>query len=118
MSVVRTVIACIVVSSLAIGLAVGQGTFVPRDESAEDYPAGPGREQTFNFCTECHGFKLVAQQGMTRRQWDEALVWMGVRHRMPKLEGNDRKVVLDYLGASFPPRTRGQSGWKSPFIKE
>lgn len=84
----------------------------------EEYPAGAGREQTFNFCTECHGFKIVAQQGMTRQQWDESLVWMGVRHRMPKLEGNERKAVLDYLTASFPPRTRGQGGWKNPFIRE
>ena len=39
--------------------------FTPRDENPEDFPAGPGRDDTFYACTGCHGFKLVAQQGMT-----------------------------------------------------
>jgi hypothetical protein len=47
--------------------------FTPRDESPEQYPAGPGRDETFYACTACHGFMLVAQQGMSRRQWDETL---------------------------------------------
>ena len=42
--------------------------FVPRDENPEDYPAGAGRDDTFYSCTACHGFKLIAQQGMSRRQ--------------------------------------------------
>jgi len=104
-------------AAFASGPAFGQSTFVPSEERADEYPPGPGRETTFNFCTECHGFKLVAQQGMTRQQWDDALVWMAQWHRMPQLEGNERKTVLDYLASAFPPRTRRQGGWKNPFIK-
>ncbi len=47
--------------------------FVPRDENPEDFPAGTGRDDTFYACTACHGFKLVAQQGMNRRQWEDSL---------------------------------------------
>ena len=39
-------------------------TFTPTDEAPEDYPAANGREETFYACTACHGFKLVAQQGI------------------------------------------------------
>ena len=94
--------------------AVAQPAFTPRDERPEDYPAGEGRDQTFFTCTACHGFKIVAQQGQSRRQWDETLDWMTQRHNMPRLGDNDRKVVLDYLEASFPPRTAPR-GFQNPF---
>jgi hypothetical protein len=40
--------------------------FIPSDETPEQFPAGPGREDTFYACTACHGFKIVAQQGTAR----------------------------------------------------
>lgn len=61
----------------------------------------------------------MAQQGMNRRQWDESLTWMTQKHTMPPLEGNDRKIVLDYLEATFPPRTApGGRGSPNPFLKQ
>ena len=45
--------------------------FVPREENPEDLPAGAGRDDAFYACTACHGFKLIAQQGMSRRQWED-----------------------------------------------
>jgi hypothetical protein len=89
-------------------------SFVPTDESAEDLPAGTGREETFYLCTPCHGFKIVAQQGMTRTQWDDSLNWMTARHGMNPIEGDDRKLVLDYLEQHYPPATRGSP---NPFLK-
>ena len=91
--------------------------FTPRDESAADYPAGPGREETFITCTPCHGFRIVAQQGQTRAQWDDTINFMSQRHNMPKLRGNDRAIVLDYLAVAFPPR-RAPTGWQNPFQKK
>jgi hypothetical protein len=90
--------------------------FTPTDEKPEDYPAGPGRDDTYYACTPCHGFKLVAQQGQTRRQWDDTLDWMTSRHNMPALAGSQRKVILDYLEATYPPRTAPR-GWQNPFQK-
>ncbi len=89
--------------------------FTPSDEKPEDFPAGPGRDDTFYFCTACHNFKLVAQQGMTRRQWEESLQWMTDKHNMPPLPPKDRDIVLNYLEATFPPRTPANRGWQSPF---
>jgi hypothetical protein len=86
----------------------------PPEEQPEQYPDGPNRENTFYFCTACHSFRIVAQQGMSRERWDESLTWMVDRHNMPKVEGEDRAKILDYLAAAFPERTQ-PGGWKNPF---
>jgi mono/diheme cytochrome c family protein len=103
--------------ALSAGLA-GAQTFTPRDESPEDFPAGQGRDETFYTCTACHGFKLVAAQGMNRRQWDDSINWMMEKHRMPPLDTKEREIVLNYLEATFPPRApSGGGGFQNPFMK-
>ena len=103
---------------LWIAPAMAQSTFTPRDESPEDFPAGAGRDETFYACTACHGFKLVAQQGMTRAQWDDSINLMIRRHNMPPPDDKDRAVVLNYLEATYPPRApAARGGWQNPFAK-
>jgi hypothetical protein len=93
--------------------------FTPREENPEDYPAGPGRDDTFYACTPCHGFKLVAQQGMNRRQWEESLNWMTEKHNMPRLEGKERDLILGYLEKHYPPKASvPDRGWRSPFAPQ
>ena len=100
---------------LVVGPAAAQApAFTPSDEKPEDYPAGTGRDDTFYACTPCHGFKVVAAQGQSRRQWDDTLDWMTQKHNMPRPRDADRKILLDYLEAAFPPRTR-PGGWQNPF---
>jgi curli biogenesis system outer membrane secretion channel CsgG len=95
--------------------AAAQTTRVgPAAEAPEQYPAHPNREDAFYFCTACHGFKIVAAQGMSRQRWDESLSWMVERHNMPDVQGEDRKKILDYLASAFPERTE-PGGWKNPF---
>ena len=107
--------------ALAILVSAGgslaqQPQFAPRDESPEDFPAGPGRDDTFYACTACHNFKLVAQQGMTRRQWEDSLQWMTDRHGMSPLKPDEQKVVLDYLESTYPPRAPvNRGGFQNPF---
>jgi hypothetical protein len=90
----------------------------PKDETPEQYPPGPHREDAFYFCTACHGFRIVAAQGMSRARWDESLTWMTERHNMPKLEGQEREKILDYLATAFPERQRAPGGWRSPFAPQ
>ena len=95
-----------------------QSTFTPREESPEEFVAGPGRDETFYTCTACHGFKLVAQQGMTRAQWEDSINLMIRRHNMPVLDDKDRATVLGYLEAAYPPRLPAARGnWQNPFAK-
>jgi hypothetical protein len=86
----------------------------PPEEKPEQYPDGPNREDTFYFCTACHSFKIVAQQGMSRQRWDETLDFMVSRHKMVEVQGVEREKILDYLAVAFPERT-APGGWKNPF---
>ncbi len=88
-----------------------------QEEQPEHYPDGPNREDTFYFCTACHGFKIVAQQGMSRARWNETFDFMVTRHKMPDVQGADREKMLDYLERAFPER-RQPGGWKNPFAPE
>ena len=85
------------------------------DRGIDDFPEGKGREETANMCAACHSGRLVSQQGMTRPQWDETLDVMTERHKMPKLEGDERALILDYLAAAFAPKAR--RGTPNPFLK-
>lgn len=112
---------CLLIAALAVigaGSSFGQSPqFVPRDETPDEFPAGAGRDETFFACTACHNFKLVAAQGMNRRQWEDSLDWMVTKHNMPRLDEADRKMVLDYLETTFPPRAPATGGWQNPFLK-
>jgi len=89
--------------------------FAPREERPEDLPAGAGREETFGLCTACHGYRVVANQGMTREQWDATLAWMTERHNMPDVQGAERDLILDYLAAPHPPKAPARGGFRNPF---
>jgi len=89
-------------------------------DSAEALPEGPGREESFYTCGACHSFQVVVRQGMSRTMWDDTLNLMVERHGMPKLEEDERALILNYLSKHFPETTGssgGQGGWKNPFIK-
>jgi cytochrome c553 len=84
------------------------------DDAAAGLPDAKGRDETVTFCGACHSMNIVRQQGMTRPRWDETLDWMVERHAMPKLEGEDRELILDYLALAFPPKKRERP---NPFLK-
>ncbi len=102
-------------AALTLGVVLA-GAARADDRGIEDFPAGPGREETANLCAACHTGRLVSQQGMTRAQWDETLDIMTARHQMPKLEGDERRLILDYLSSAFAPKAR--RGSPNPFLKE
>jgi hypothetical protein len=106
---------------LAIGLSLAPAgaQFRPSDETPDELPAGPGREETFYACTACHNFKLVAAQGLTRAGWEESLNLMVRKHNMPALDAKDRDVVLNYLETAYPPRAPAAGrGWQNPFMQK
>lgn len=117
---VKTVRPLLLAASLMFfcGAAIAQPqTFEPREETPEEFPDLPGRDDTFYSCTACHAFKLVAQQGMSRHRWDSTLDLMTDRHGMPKVEGQERAAILDYLEKAFP-EAAAPRGWQNPFLKQ
>jgi mono/diheme cytochrome c family protein len=109
------ILGAFLLAAFAASVVAQPKTFTPRDESPEEFAAGAGRDETFYTCTACHNFKLVAQQGMNRRQWEEILVMMNEKHGMPALEAKDRETVLTYLEAAYPQRVEERGGWQNPF---
>lgn len=118
----RLIVCGFVAASFALSAAPAAAqsqTFNPRDENPEEFPAGAGRDETFYTCTACHNFKLVAQQGMSRQQWDDTLHWMTEKHNMPKLEGQERETILKYLETTYGSNTNAApGGWKNPFSNQ
>lgn len=116
MRLIISLIAAAGLTGFAAAALAQQKTFTPRDESPEEFAAAPGREETFYTCTACHNFKLVAQQGMNRRQWEDILTTMNERHGMPRLDDKERQTVLNYLETAYPPRAPESRGWQNPFL--
>ncbi|MDE0149433.1 MAG: hypothetical protein OXM58_13770 [Rhodospirillaceae bacterium] len=75
------------------------------EDDYEGMPPGDGRDEVFAYCSACHSMKLVTQQGLTRADWAEVLVYMVEEHEMAEIEPEDEKLVLDYL-ARFYGRDR------------
>ena len=63
--------------------------------------AGEGAFETHAYCTACHSERIVAQQGLTRSDWDELFEQMVEEHEMTPIEEPDRARVLDYLAAHY-----------------
>lgn len=78
----------------------------PAEAEAEDFGLmvdAPGVSETFDACTPCHSERIVVQQGLTREQWDELMVWMVEEQEMEPIEEGALAVILDYLAAHYGP---------------
>ncbi len=79
---------------------------VPQAPEPEDFGlmvSAPGASETFDACTPCHSERIVVQQGLTREQWDELMVWMVEEQEMEPIEDNALAVILDYLAEHYGP---------------
>ena len=63
--------------------------------------AGEGAEETHAYCTACHSERIVAQQGLTRADWEELLEQMVEENGMNPIGEPDLGRVLDYLAANY-----------------
>ena len=54
---------------------------------------------------------------MSRERWGETLRWTVEKQAMPALEGEDRRMVLDYLAGAFPPKAPA-AAWRKPFAPQ
>ena len=65
--------------------------------------AGEGAEETYAYCTACHSERIVAQQGLTRADWEELLEQMVEENGMTPIEEPDLGRVLSYLAVRYGP---------------
>lgn len=64
---------------------------------------GEGAEETYIYCAACHSERLVAQQGLTRKRWDELFKWMVEEQGMHPIDEPERTLILDYLVQNYGP---------------
>ena len=115
--IVRSIFVFVLVMS-ATGFAAAQApVFTPRDEEPEEFPEAAGREEAFYGCTACHGFKIVAQQGMSRQRWEDTIEFMIRQHKMPAPSAQEREKILDYLARAFPEQPAARRARPNPFLK-
>lgn len=86
----------------AILIAPGGPALAEEDELG-GIPRGPGAEETYYLCSACHSFRLVAQQGLSRERWAEALVWMVEEQEMEQPEPADLELMIAYLTKYYGP---------------
>ncbi|MEO0910083.1 MAG: cytochrome c family protein [Pseudomonadota bacterium] len=65
--------------------------------------AGSGAEETYNYCIACHSEMIVAQQGLTRPQWEEMMEWMVEEQGMSEIEEPEYSLIMDYLSKNYGP---------------
>lgn len=75
-------------------------------KNTENYEFGllfdaPGVEITYYTCIACHSERIIAQQGLSRKSWDEMLDWMVEEQGMLELDEQDRIEILDYLSTHY-----------------
>ncbi len=61
----------------------------------------PGVETTFYSCTACHSEMIIAQQGLSRANWDDLLDWMIEEQGMNEPDAQERTEILDYLAEHY-----------------
>ena len=64
---------------------------------------GDGAAETYAYCIVCHSERLVAQQGLTRQDWEEVIELMVEEHGMAPLAGPTLDRVLGYLSTHYGP---------------
>lgn len=87
-------------------------------ETLEELPEGHGREDTYYRCTACHSTAVIRRSRLSRERWDELMDWMTERHGMPPLEGDERRLIVDYLAGAFPPQEQRRRGPVNPFLTD
>jgi len=93
-----TISAVIFSSSSSLATGDAPATTAEPDELADwGLPPDVGREEVEIYCNACHSLRLVAQQGMSKADWDELFNWMVEEQEMEVIPPEDRMLVLNYL---------------------
>lgn len=75
--------------------------------TAQELPAGPGREVVVARCVACHEADLIVQQRLTRAAWQRSVEKM-VRWGAV-VDTTEREPLLDYLAAHFAATPAAQN---------
>ncbi|MEO0419442.1 MAG: hypothetical protein AAF249_11285 [Pseudomonadota bacterium] len=98
--------------------------FAPLDPKAEPrisgapvtagLPTSPsgGHDLIVAYCSYCHSTDIIVQQRLSRKKWEQLLLWMSEKQGMPKLHEKDQTVLLEYLANNFGNSLDETQTWK------
>ena len=66
-------------------------------ELKDDLLPGLGRTEVRAYCAPCHSLAIVTQQRLSKKVWDEVLIWMVDEQDMPEVPVEERSIIIDYL---------------------
>ena len=90
--------------ALVAGCTAGAVAAVVVPAFAQGLPNGDGRDLVRAVCTSCHDLSPITGTGMSRRDWEtvvQSMIDMGAA-----LKAEEVTVIVNYLAASFPPKTK------------
>ena len=91
---------------LDLGVGGGAATAPAPAAPARDLGLLVAREGAFEthaYCTVCHSERIVAQQGLSRSDWEELLQQMVEEYEMTPIEEPHLARVLGYLATHYGP---------------
>lgn len=99
---------------LVLALAL-LGAAAAAQEEPSVLPDGEGRDEVFYGCTACHSSAIIRRSRLNRQAWDGLMDWMVEKHGMTPLEGDERRLVVDYLARHFGV-AQGRPQPRNPFL--
>lgn len=60
-----------------------------------------------NNCTNCHSAKLVTQNRMNAKRWNETIQWMQEKQNLWDL-GKNQEIIVNYLVQNYPVKRVGR----------
>lgn len=68
---------------------------------------GEGLMTVINNCTNCHSSKLIIQNRMNTKRWNETIKWMQETQNLWDL-GKNQEIIVNYLVNNYPPKDKGR----------
>jgi hypothetical protein len=98
---IKTAFPKIAVAAIAAACAGALAAMGPA--LAQGLPNGKGKELVQMACLDCHDLSPITGGAYSRAQWDTIVRTMA--DMGANLKREDIPIVVEYLAASFPPRT-------------
>jgi len=70
---------------------------------AQNLPDGEGRDLVRSVCQDCHDLSPITNASFSRAEWD--MVVKSMADMGANLKREDIPIIVNYLAASFGPRT-------------
>lgn len=69
-------------------------------------PDDRGKNAVLGACLGCHDLSPITQQGRSKQNWRNTIIWMQKMQGMPPLPQEQEKDIIFYLSKHFPKKSQ------------